>query len=77
MKNTTTTETPKRMRKQHKFFLFAEGKGLVKTTTDSGLPTFDDGEPVCFDTKAQAMFARDFFLKLKVAESIDILAKVA
>ena len=66
-------------KKKHirKFFLFADGKGFIYSGDRSGMPSFTAGEPLVFDSRAKAMFARDFFLKLKLADSIDILAKVA
>ena len=67
----------KKERAKRKFFLYAEGKGLVATKPGTGEPTFNDGELVWFNSRSKAMFARDFFVKMAVAEHIDILAKVA
>lgn len=67
----------KKERKQRKFFLYVEGSGFVTSGDSNGLPTFNNGEPLFFESRAKAIFARDFFLKLKLADSIDILAKVA
>lgn len=78
MKNTTTTETPKRMRKQTKFFLYVDGKGFVRLPKEAGsLPNFEEGEILCYTSKARAVYARDFMIDIKLADSIDILAKVA
>ena len=68
----------KKVRAKRKFFLYAQGKGLVVMSNEANsMPTFNDGEALSFDTRAKAMFARDFFLKVNLAESIDILTKVA
>ena len=68
----------KKVRAKRKFFLYAQGKGLVVMSNEANsMPTFNDGEALAFDTRAKAMFARDFFLKVNLAESIDILTKVA
>ena len=70
--------TEKKVRAKRKFFLYAQGKGLVVMSNEANsMPTFNDGEALAFDTRAKAMFARDFFLKVNLAESIDILTKVA
>ena len=68
----------KKVRAKRKFFLYAQGKGLLVMSKEANsMPTFNDGEVLSFDTRAKAMFARDFFLKVNFAESIDILTKVA
>lgn len=78
IKNEQVTEVKeKKMRQKRKFFLYADGKGFITSGDGSGLPTFNGAELLVFETKAKAVFARDFFLKLKLADSIDILAKVA
>lgn len=70
---------PKRMKKEHKFFLYAEGKGFIRLNEKDpiGMPNFKDGEIIHFATRSKAMFARDFFISVKLAESIDIFAKIA
>lgn len=76
--NEQTATKPKRNRKNNKFFLYAEGKGFIKLADDPmSMPNFENGEPLVFETRAKAIFARDFFISVKLAESIDILAKVA
>lgn len=77
-KQTEKNATQKKERAKRKFFLYAQGKGLVVMSNEANsMPTFNDGEALSFDTRAKAMFARDFFLKVNLAESIDILTKVA
>jgi len=69
---------PKRMKKNRKFFLYAEGKGFIKLEEGTlTMPNFENGEPLVFETRAKAIFARDFFLSVKLADSIDVLSKVA
>lgn len=84
MKNTktptTTTEmpNPKKERAKRKFFLYVEGKGFVRLPREAGsLPSFKEGEILCYTSKARAVYARDFMVGIKLADSIDILAKVA
>ena len=68
----------KKERKQRKFFLYVDGKGFVRLPRDTGsLPNFEDGEILCYTTRAKAIFARDFMQDIKLADSIDILSKVA
>ena len=67
----------KKTRAKRKFFLYADGKGLITTSDGNSMPTFNSGDVLMFDTKAKAVFARDFFVNVKLAESIDILTKVA
>lgn len=76
---TEEVKVQKREKKSRKFFLYSEGKGFIRLdeSDTTGMPNFERGELLCFATRAKAMFARDFFLKLKLADSIDILAKVA
>ena len=66
----------RRQKKMTTFFLYVEGRGFIRGN-ETGMPNFDNGELVKFNTRAKARFARDFFITMKVAESIDIFAKVA
>ena len=79
--NTKTEEVKvqKREKKSRKFFLYSDGKGFIRFDENdtTGMPNFEKGELLCFATRTKAAFARDFFLKLKLADSIDILTKVA
>lgn len=81
MKKTTTTlatEALKKERANRKFFLYVEGKGFVRLPREAGsLPSFEKGEILCYTSKARAVYARDFMVGIKLADSIDILAKVA
>ena len=76
---TVNVETKKREKKNHKFFLYADGKGFIRLDEKDpiGMPNFEKGDAIFFESRAKAIFARDFFLKVKLADSIDILAKVA
>lgn len=69
----------KREKKNRKFFLYSDGKGFIRFDENDtvGMPNFEKGELLCFATRAKAVFARDFFLKVKLADSIDIFTKVA
>lgn len=76
---TEQTITKKRVKRNSKFFLYTEGKGFIRLDEKDpiGMPNFEKGELLSFETRAKAIFARDFFLSVKLAESIDILTKVA
>ena len=77
--NETKNETPtqKRVRKEHIFFLYVNGKGFIHLDKEVGAaPSFTDGELLSFPSKASANYAREFFLSMKLADSIDIVAKV-
>lgn len=79
MNNKSTEAAEVKVRRQKKmttFFLYVEGRGFVRSDAN-GMPNFDNGDLVKFNTRAKAKFAREFFITLKVAESIDIFAKVA
>ena len=67
----------KKEHKLRKYFLYSEGNGFITVGDGSGMPTFNNGEPLFFESRAKAKFARDFFITLKLANSIDILSKVA
>lgn len=69
----------KEVKKSRKFFLYSEGKGFIRLDESDpiGMPNFEKGEAIFFESRAKAIFARDFFLKVKLADSIDILTKVA
>ena len=79
--NTTTTTPeakPKKERAKRKFFLYVDGKGFIRLPREVGsLPSFTDGEILCYSSRASAMYAREFFIGIRLADSIDILAKVA
>ena len=78
-KNNTTTEIPqKKERAKRKFFLYVDGKGFIRLPREVGsLPSFDKGEVLCYTSRASAIYAREFFVGIRLAESIDILSKVA
>lgn len=57
------------------FFLYAKGKGFIRLHDYNG-PQFEDGELATFTSRIEAKHARNFFVMMKVAEEIDIMAKV-
>ena len=76
-KNEQTAIKPKRVRKEHLFFLYTEGKGFIHLDKEVGaVPNFTNGELLYFTSRASANFAREFFINIKVAEEISIFAKV-
>jgi len=80
-KNETKVEQmtikPRRMKKSNIFFLYVEGKGFIHLDEEVGaMPNFNDGEILNFPSRASANYAREFFINMKLAEKIDIFAKV-
>ena len=74
----TKVVTVKREKKNRKFFLYVDGKGFIRLPRETGsLPGFDEGEILCYTSRAKAVYAREFFVGIRLAENIDILAKVA
>jgi len=66
----------KRTRTAKSFFLYAMGKGFL-AYDEAGMPTFDCNKELAqFKSKREAAFALDFCKKFKLADSIDIMAKV-
>lgn len=71
-------EVKKPVKKAKKYFLYVDGKGFVRLPREVGsLPSFDKGEILCCSTRARAIYARDFMVGIKLADSIDILSVVA
>lgn len=82
--NTNTTmktnddDKVKKERSNRLFFLYVEGKGFIHLDKEVGaMPNFTDGELLSFPSKSGAKYAREFFINLKLADKIDIMAKVA
>lgn len=77
-KNDNMDNMVKKERAKRQFFLYVDGKGFIHLDKEVGaMPSFTDGELLSFSTRSSAKFAREFFINLKVAENIDIMAKVA
>ena len=77
-KNDNMDNMVKKERAKRQFFLYVDGKGFIHLDKEVGaMPNFTDGELLSFPTKSGAKYAREFFINLKVAENIDIMAKVA
>lgn len=78
VKNEVVVEKPKRIRRERKFFLYVEGKGFIRMDKEAGaMPNFKDGELLCYTSRVGAMYAREFFISIHLADNIDIMAKVA
>lgn len=79
--NKVAAEKPqqKKVKKERKFFLYNEEKGFVRLDEKDplGMPNFERGGFLTFPTRAKAVFARDFFIGVKMATSFDILVKIA
>ncbi len=78
--NTKTEEVKvqKREKKNRKFFLYVDGKGFIHLDKEVGaVPNFDNGEILWYTSRRSALYAREFFISIKLADSIDILTKVA
>ena len=74
-KNSTTEVKVRRQKKMTTFFLYNDAHGFLRGN-GSSMPNFDDGELIKFNTRSKANFARDFFLSMGVADTLDIFAKV-
>ena len=71
-------EKPKRVRRERKFMLYVEGEGLIRIDNEGGsMPNFINGHIITYTSRSAALFAREFFLSIKLAENIDIVSKVA
>ncbi|MBR1587606.1 MAG: hypothetical protein IJ658_04690 [Kiritimatiellae bacterium] len=75
-KNEQTNTKQKRVRKEHLFFLYADGKGFVCAGND-GIPTVGGDLPLSFTERKMAMFAMKFFKQIKLADDIALFAKIA
>ena len=68
----------RRQKKMTTFFLYVEGRGFIHLDEEVGaMPNFSKGELLSFTSKSSANYAREFFINIKLAEKIDIFAKVA
>ena len=68
----------KKEKKSRKFFLYVDGKGFIHLDKEVGAtPNFDNGEILWYPSRRSALYAREFFISIKLADSIDILTKVA
>lgn len=81
-KNETKDEVavakPKRIRRERKFMLYVDGKGLIRLDREAGtMPGFTDGDILVYTSKTSALYAREFFTSINLAETIDIVSKVA
>lgn len=68
--------TPKRMKREHLFFLYVHGKGFIHLDKEVGaMPNFTEGELLSFTSRASANYAVEFFKKLNVAEEIKLFTE--
>lgn len=68
---------PKRMKKNHIFFLYVEGNGFLRANSD-GYPTLDQTcELLKFTERKQAMFAAKFFKPFVKEGDIAVFTNVA
>lgn len=76
--NETKNETTKTRKPRAKrvFFLYSEGKGFL-AYDDTGYPIFKcDKDIAKFDSKREATYIANMCKKFKLADNIDIMAKV-
>lgn len=75
---TEEVKVQKKEKKSRKFFLYVDGKGFIHLDKEVGaVPNFDNGEILWYTSRRSALYAREFFISIKLADSIDILTKVA
>lgn len=75
VKNEQTSTKQKRTKREHLFFLYANGKGFICASMD-GMPTIGGNEPLFYTDRRKANFAIEFFKQMKLAEDIALVAKV-
>lgn len=78
-KTTTKVEVPvakpKRMKKNHTFFLYVPERGFI-CSADNGLPTIGGSNPIHYSVRNKAMYAAEFFITMKIADEIALVTQV-
>lgn len=77
-KTTTKVEVPvakpKRMKKEHIFFLYVPERGFI--CAGDGMPTVGGSDPIHFSLRSKAKYAAEFFKTLKIADEIQLFTNV-
>lgn len=64
----------KRIKKEHLFFLYVPERGFI--CAGDGMPTVGGSDPIHFSLRSKAKYAAEFFKTLKIADEIQLFAKV-
>ena len=77
-KTTTKVEVPvakpKRMKKEHIFFLYVPERGFI--CAGDGMPTVGGSDPIHFSLRNKAKYAAEFFKQIGVADDIRVFMNI-
>ena len=78
-KNATKVEVreakPKRMKKNHTFFLYVPGRGFI-CGNETGMPTVGWQKPLSYSIRSKATYAAEFFMTIKLADEVALVTQV-
>lgn len=78
-KTTTKVEEPvakpKRMKKNHTFFLYVPERGFI-CGNDNGIPVVGWQKPLSYSIRSKAMYAAEFFMTMKLADEVALVTQV-
>jgi hypothetical protein len=78
-KTTTKVEVPvakpKRMKKNHTFFLYVPERGFI-CGNDNGIPVVGWQKPLSYSIRSKAMYAAEFFMTMKLADEVALVTQV-
>lgn len=73
--NEQTTAKPKRVKREHMFFLYVEGKGFISAGVN-GMPEVGWKKPTSFSVRSKAAYAAEFFKQIGVADDIKLFMNI-
>lgn len=78
-KTTTKVEEPvakpKRMKKEHTFFLYVPERGFI-CGNEGGIPVVGWQKPLSYSIRSKAMYAAEFFMTMKLADEVALVTQV-
>lgn len=78
-KTTTKVEEPvakpKRMKKNHTFFLYVPERGFI-CGNEGGIPVVGWQKPLSYTIRSKAMYAAEFFMTMKLADEVALVTQV-
>jgi hypothetical protein len=78
-KTTTKVEEPvakpKRMKKNHTFFLYVPERGFI-CGNEGGIPVVGWQKPLSYSIRSKAMYAAEFFMTMKLADEVALVTQV-
>lgn len=75
VKNVVAEAKPKRVKKEFIFFLYVPEQGFI-CSGDNGFPVIGGENPIHFSQRNKAMYAKEFFKSLKLADDIMLMRNV-